>query len=178
MKLTILTTGGTIEKTYNEFEGSLGNTRSVLDEILGLLRLPDLFIRHIPVMHKDSLDMTDLDRKAIEAAVRNSLATSDGILILHGTDTLSVTGEHLYRNIPDLAIPIVLTGAMRPYEFRDSDALQNVTEALLALRLIPPGVYVVMHNRVLPFPGVVKDKQALTFRQRNQAPDTGRENQE
>lgn len=177
MKLTILTTGGTIEKTYNEFEGSLGNTRSVLDEILGLLRLPDLFIRHIPVMHKDSLDMTDLDRKAIEAAVRNSLPSSDGILILHGTDTLSVTGEHLYRNIPDLTIPIVLTGAMRPYEFRDSDALQNVTEALLSLRLIPPGVYVVMHNKVLPFPGVVKDKQSLSFRQRNQSPDSGRENQ-
>ena len=52
---------------------------------------------------------------------------------------------------------------MRPYEFRDSDALQNVTEALLAARLVAPGVYVVMHNRVLAFPGVVKDRVALEF---------------
>jgi L-asparaginase len=52
---------------------------------------------------------------------------------------------------------------MRPYEFRDSDALQNVTEALLAGRMVPPGVYVSMHNRVLEFPGVAKDRKALTF---------------
>jgi L-asparaginase len=58
---------------------------------------------------------------------------------------------------------VVLTGAMRPYEFRDSDALQNVTEALLAARILDGGIYVVMHNRVLSFPGVVKDRRALTF---------------
>lgn len=167
MKITILTTGGTIEKTYNEFEGSLGNTRSVLDELLGILRLPDLFIRHIPVMHKDSLDMTEADRKLIEAAVTEALPISEGILILHGTDTLAVTGDHLYKALPGIPIPVVLTGAMRPYEFRDSDALQNVTESLLALRLSPPGIYVAMHNRVLPFPGVEKDRRSLTFRQSN-----------
>ena len=52
---------------------------------------------------------------------------------------------------------------MRPYEFRDTDAAQNVIEALLASRLLDPGVYVAMHNRVLQFPGVVKDREALTF---------------
>jgi L-asparaginase len=52
---------------------------------------------------------------------------------------------------------------MRPYEFRDSDAAQNVTEALLALRFVEPGVYVTMHNRVLRFPGVHKDAKQLTF---------------
>jgi L-asparaginase len=58
---------------------------------------------------------------------------------------------------------VILTGAMRPYEFRDTDAIQNVTEALLAARLLEGGVYVVMHNRVLRFPGVVKDRDARTF---------------
>jgi len=38
-----------------------------------------------------------------------------------------------------------------------------VTESLLAARLISSGVYVVMHNRVLRFPGVVKDCERLTF---------------
>jgi L-asparaginase len=52
---------------------------------------------------------------------------------------------------------------MRPYEFRDTDAVQNVTESILAARLLKPGVYVVMHNRVLRFPGVTKDRQALSF---------------
>jgi L-asparaginase len=163
MRLTILTTGGTIDKTYNEFDGSLANSRSVLDVILGSLRLPDLFVRHTVVMHKDSLDMTEDDRLVILKAVKDALPSSDAVVILHGTDTLAKTGEVLHRGLGDLDTPVILTGAMRPYEFRDSDAMQNVTEALLAARLVDGGVYAVMHNRVLRFPGVIKDRQARTL---------------
>ncbi len=164
VRVTVVSTGGTIEKTYNELDGTLRNDRSVFDEIVGSLRLPDLFIRHVELMHKDSLDMTDGDRRLILEAVRRAAPTSDAVIVLHGTDTLSVTGELLVRELGDLEVPVILTGAMRPYEFRDSDALQNVTEALLAARLVEPGVYVVMHNRVLRFPGVEKDRATLTFR--------------
>ena len=164
MKLTILTTGGTIDKTYNEFDGSLSNARSVLDTILGSLRLPDVFIRLEAVMSKDSLEITDDDRLRILDAVRVALPTSDAIIVVHGTDTLSKTGELLQSELQDLEHPVILTGAMRPYEFRDTDALQNVTEALLAARLLQAGVYVAIHNRVLSFPGIFKDRRALTFR--------------
>ena len=163
MRLSILTTGGTIDKTYNEYDGNLRNYRTVLDEIIGGLRLPDMFIRHVEVLHKDSLDMTDDDRLLIMRSVRASLPISDAIIIVHGTDTLSDTGEYLNAELNDLQVPVVLTGAMRPYEFRDSDALQNLTEALLAVTLLGSGVYVVMHNRALRFPGVRKDRDALTF---------------
>ena len=164
MKLTILTTGGTISKTYYEHDGALRNVRSVLDELLSELRLPDLFIRHVNVMNKDSLDLTDDDRKVILGAVRDAVPGSDAVVVLHGTDTLSQTGDVLHEGLADLAVPVILTGAMRPYEFRDSDALQNVTEALLAARFVDAGVFVVMHNRVLPFPGVFKDRRALPLR--------------
>jgi L-asparaginase len=163
MRLTILTTGGTIDKTYDEFQGSLRNAHTVLDVILDRLRIPDLSIRHAEVMHKDSLEMTAEDRKIIAKAVCDAAPSSDGIVILHGTDTLADTGEFLHEKCAPLEIPVVLTGAMRPYEFRDTDAAQNVTEALLASRLLDPGVYVAMHNRVLKFPGVKKDRQAGTF---------------
>lgn len=169
MKLTILTTGGTISKTYDEREGALRNVRSVLDELLANLRLPDLFVRHVDVLNKDSLDLTDDDRWVILGAVRSALKASDGIVILHGTDTLEQTGELLHAELGELPAPVILTGAMRPYEFRDSDALQNVTESLLAARLLAPAVYVVMHNRVLRFPGVYKDRQALVFRPKDEA---------
>lgn len=161
MKLTILTTGGTIEKTYNERQGLLKNVDSVLDQILKQLRLPDIEISHIPVMNKDSLEMNQNDRELIRDALKDCMAETDAVLILHGTDTLDKTGHFLESNMPNLRIPVVLTGAMRPYEFRDTDAIQNVTEALLALRLIPHGVYAVMHNRILKFPGVYKNKSTL-----------------
>jgi L-asparaginase len=131
--------------------------------MLDTLRLPDLVIRHVEVMHKDSLDMTDEDRNTIVKAVSDAALISDAIVILHGTDTLADTGELLLRQCDGLGIPVILTGAMRPYEFRDTDALQNVTEALLAARLLDVGVHVAMHNRVLSFPDVIKDRQVGTF---------------
>ncbi len=163
MKLTILTTGGTIDKTYDEFQGSLRNSHTVLDVILDGLRIPDLKIQHVDVMHKDSLDMVDEDRRIIADAAKKALPDSDAVVILHGTDTLENTGELLCSELGAIDKPVIFTGAMRPYEFRDSDAVQNVTEALLAARLVDGGVYVAMHNRVLQFPGVTKDRQALAF---------------
>ena len=163
MKLTLLTTGGTIDKTYNEHKGLLDNFVTVLDRILMGLRLPDVQIQHIQVMNKDSLFMDDSDREQILSSTRQAQELSDAILITHGTDTLEKTGDYLYRHLKVCKVPIVLTGAMRPYEFRDTDAVQNVTESLLATRILAPGIYVVMHNRVLQFPGVFKNKEKLVF---------------
>jgi L-asparaginase len=169
MRLTILTTGGTIDKSYDEFQGNLRNEQTAIDVMLDSLRLPDLEIRRVEVMHKDSLDMTEEDRRIIAHAVRRAVPSSDAVVILHGTDTLSITGELLCSECANLGIPVILTGAMRPYEFRDTDALQNVIESLLAARLLDAGVFVVMHNRVLRFPGVVKDRQAGTFVRKSEA---------
>ena len=162
-RIALLSTGGTIEKTYNESDGTITNQRSVLDIMLASLILRGVVIERVPVMNKDSLDMTPADREEILDKVRGALAHYDAILVIHGTDTLAETGAHLERNLPGLAVPVVLTGAMRPFEFRDSDALQNVNESLLGARLLAPGVYVVMHGRALAFPGVTKNRERRTF---------------
>ncbi len=162
-RVTVLTTGGTIEKTYNERDGSLRNYHTILPKMLATLRLPDLDVTVEQVVFKDSLEMTEQERECILQATKRALLRSDAVVILHGTDTLAQTGELLHRELRDLSVSVILTGAMRPYEFRDTDALQNVTEALLAARLVSPGVYVALHNRVLSFPGVTKDPEKLTF---------------
>lgn len=163
MNVTVITTGGTIAKTFNESDGSLRNDRPVIEGLIAALRLPDISVRFDHVLNKDSLDMTEADRGLILDAVRRGASQTDAVVVIHGTDTLSVTGELLFREFPQPRVPIVLTGAMRPYEFRDSDAVQNVTEAMLACRLARPGVYAAMHNRLLQFPGVIKDRRTLTF---------------
>jgi L-asparaginase len=167
LRVAILTTGGTIEKTYDETDGALSNVRSVLEELLRPLRLYETSLTLVPVMNKDSLEMTAGDRDEILRHVREAIASHDAVLVIHGTDTLSETGEHLKRSLADLQVPVVLTGALRPYEFRDSDALQNVTESLLAARLLPAGVYVVMHGRALAFPGPRKNRERRTFERPN-----------
>ncbi|MBZ0172905.1 MAG: asparaginase [Phycisphaerales bacterium] len=165
--VTLISTGGTIEKTYDERTGTLMNRVSIVDRMLEALRLEDLTINTLELFSKDSLDITDDDRDRILQMVRVMLRDTSpqrgGIVILHGTDTLSVTGELLCRELKSLTAPIVLTGAMRPYEMKSSDALQNLTEAVFAAGVLDPGVYVVAHGRALAFPGVVKDAARGTF---------------
>lgn len=160
--LTIVSTGGTIEKTYEATSGALSNRETVLDHMLAQLRTPDLRISRVRLMNKDSLDMTPEDHELIALSAQRAAAACDGVMVVHGTDRLSESGEATSL-LQTPATPIVFTGAMRPFELRDTDALQNLTEALLAVRLLNPGVYVAMHNRVLAFPGVVKDRTAGTF---------------
>jgi len=130
------------------------------------LRLPDLDVGYKQVVFQESLETTQDHRQRILAPARRALPVSDAIVILHGTDTMAETVDLLHRELIDLRTPVILTRAMRSYKFRNPDVLQNVTESLLAARLVSPGVYVVMHNRVLHFPGVVKDLESLTFTKR------------
>ena len=162
-RIAIVSTGGTIEKTYDELQGVMANGVSNLDVMLATLRLDHLEIVRVPLMSKDSLDMVEDDHSLISDTAQSMAKNHDGVIIVHGTDTLAKTGEVMVERIPDPPVPIVLTGAMRPFVMRHTDAQQNLTEALLAAQIIDPGVYVAMHGRVLRFPGVVKDRQKLTF---------------
>lgn len=167
--LTLITTGGTIEKTFDETTGELVNRRPIVGRMLSRLRLADASVRVVELMSKDSLLMTDEDRDSIVESIRAAGGSADrptdttGVIILHGTDTLAVTGERILKAIPTPRVPIVLTGAMRPYEMNRSDALQNLTESIFATGVLPPGVYCVSHGRALAFPGVVKDRQLARF---------------
>lgn len=163
-RVTLISTGGTIEKTYDEVTGTLSNRSSIVSQMLRGLRLEDTRLCLISLMSKDSLDLTDEDRRKIVETVAPLAAEEDhGVVVLHGTDTLCVTGELLVEALGEIRSPVILTGAMRPYEMKDSDALQNLTEAILASGFLEPGVYVVAHGRVLRFPGVVKDREHGTF---------------
>ncbi len=165
-KVLLVSTGGTIEKTYDELAGVLANRVSVLDVMLGSLELRGVTIERFALMNKDSLEMTSEDHDLIAQTVMERAAEFDGVVVVHGTDRLAVTGERIHAVMQARGLrgrPIVLTGAMRPYEMRRTDAVQNLTEALTAVQLLAPGVYVSMHNRVLAFPGVSKDTKAGTF---------------
>jgi len=162
-RIALISTGGTIEKTYDELAGVLTNRVSVLDIMLGSLELNGVELVRVPLMNKDSLEMSDADHTLIATTVGSMAKAHEGVVIVHGTDRLVNTGERIVETLGTPRVPVVLTGAMRPYELRSTDAIQNLTEALLAVQLVDPGVYVAMHNTVLQFPGVVKDHERGTF---------------
>lgn len=159
----VLTTGGTMEKVYSERTGDVANVESKLDRYLGLLRLPNFEVNVVPLINKDSLEITDEDRILILGMVCAILKENASIVITHGTDTMVKTGLYLQRALPQLETPIVLTGAMTPLGFEGSDGLQNLTESLLAAQLLRHGVYVVMHGAVYPVHFVRKDQTLGRF---------------
>ena len=162
-RIAVLSTGGTVEKTYDALEGVLHNEFSVLDIMLADLKLEGVDIVRVPLMNKDSLDMTEADHTLIARTAESMCANHDGVVVLHGTDRLADTGEKMVELLGTPRVPVVLTGAMQPYVMRHSDAMQNLTEALLAVQIVEPGIHVAIHNKVLTFPGVVKDRRRGTF---------------
>ena len=163
LKLSVITTGGTIEKVYSEQTSTVENLDNQIHRYLSRLRLPDCDVRVVPLMNKDSLEMTEADRRTILDLVGQMLSDRSALVITHGTDTMVQTGMYLKQSLPELKIPIVLTGAMTPIGFEGSDGLQNLTESLFAVRILGPGIYVVMHNQVFPIDRVRKDRETSRF---------------
>lgn len=157
----VLTTGGTFDKEYDPETGSLTMPFSTcVDDILrrsGISVNP--WISLIPVLKKDSLDLTFDDRELI---LLHCLITKiKRILIVHGTDTMTQTAEFLQKYVHEKTIVIV--GAMIPNSFKESDAPFNLGAGYMATKLLRPGVYVVMHGKVFQAGNVKKLRQPPAF---------------
>ncbi len=166
-RVHLLTTGGTIEKRYVEHAGSMENTEPQIRRCLALLRLPETEITVEELMNIDSLDMTDKDRRLIAERVLAAVIEGTPVVVTHGTDTVVETGRvvaaALARNPAAGNVPVIFTGAMTPFGIEGSDALQNLTEALLATRLLSGGVFLVFHGEVFPIGKVQKDRERSRF---------------
>src|SRR5687768_1104234 len=129
-RVAIISTGGTIEKTYDELSGVLANQVSVLDVMLASMELRGVEVQRVQLMNKDSLEMTPEDHTLIAETAESMARACDGVVVVHGTDRLAESGERLVQLCGTPRRPVVFTGAMRPYEMRSTDAAQNLTEAL------------------------------------------------
>jgi L-asparaginase len=160
----LITTGGTIEKSYSEQEGTVLNSASKIQPYLTQLRLPGCEVKVVPLMNKDSLELTPKDRRRLAAELTSLLPHGHPVVIIHGTDTMVETGLYIQKLFEhQLKVPVVLTGAMTPLGFEGSDGLQNLTESLLAVRLLRPGAYIVFHGQVHRVHRARKDRERATF---------------
>ena len=159
MKILFIQTGGTIDKDYPKttsgyaFEISEPAVKRILQKIN-----PSFDFEVIRLLQKDSLDITKEDRDKISEACLSS--DSVKIIITHGTDTMIETAEYL-SGIKGKTI--VLTGAVKPEKFKDSDAEFNIGFALGALSIAEPGVYIAMNGRLFKHDKVKRDKVSGKF---------------
>jgi len=157
MQIKIFTTGGTIDKIYFDRLSEFQVGEPQVGEVLREANVAFEF-QVEPILHKDSLDLTQTDRQLIlEKVVADP---HRHVLITHGTDTMIETAL-LLRGLPGKVI--VLTGSMSPARFRNTDAVFNIGCAVAAVQLLKEGVYIAMNGRIFKPDRLRKNRENLQF---------------
>ena len=159
MKIAFIQTGGTIDKDYPKTTGGYAFEigESAAKRILQRTN-PSFDFEIVSILRKDSLDITEGDRKKIHDACEKIAV--DKIVVTHGTDTMIETAEKL-SGIKGKVI--VLTGALKPEKFVDSDASFNLGTAAGAINILQHGVYIAMNGRIYPWNKVKRNRETGQF---------------
>jgi len=148
MNIVFIQTGGTIDKDYpytsKGWAFEFGEPAT--DRILKKLN-PSFDYTSITAFQKDSLEITADDRALLKELINKQV--EDKIIITHGTDTMLDTALYLHNSIKDKLV--IITGAMLPERFKNSDASINLGCAIGAVNVLESGVYIAMHGMVKPF---------------------------
>ena len=148
-KYLILNTGGTFGMVESEKGLTPGadlqqRIEQQLPELSGLFDLHDLH----PLIDSSNLMPDNWHR--IAAEVKQSAAEYNGIIVIHGTDTLAYTASALSFICGSLGMPLIVTGSQKPLEYPGSDAVDNLSASFALLQTQPSaGVYVCFGGYVL-----------------------------
>ncbi|MCL1908331.1 MAG: asparaginase [Holophagaceae bacterium] len=138
-RILMIHTGGTLGMAPSKDSAGLA-PGPFLDQLL--TQLPELgevadLELEVP-FNCDSSTMEPADILQISDFVRERSAKYQGVVIIHGSDTMAFTASVLGFTLSDLSLPVVLTGSQRPLAYVRSDARSNLIDAvILATKEIP-----------------------------------------
>ena len=155
--ILFVTTGGTIDKQYFDALSEYQIGETTVGMLLRIARVATDY-RIVEVARKDSLDLDSQDREQIATVI--AAAPETRVVVTHGTDTMTDTARQLAQ-IPGKTI--LLTGALAPARFAESDAAFNLGMAVAAAQTCAPGVYIAMSGQVFDGLKVRKDRDAGKF---------------
>ena len=147
-KLMILSTGGTIACTQTE-EGLMPTLSA--DDIMAYVpkagKIGRLETRTI--FNLDSSNIQPEEWRDIAGAIYACLPDYDGIVVLHGTDTMAYTASMLSFMLGNVNKPVVITGSQLPVGHPQTDAKQNLRDALITAASGIKGVFVVFDQKIM-----------------------------
>ena len=147
-KLMILSTGGTIACTQTA-DGLIPTLSA--DDILNYAPEAKKLgkIETKTILNLDSSNIQPEEWRFIARAVYDCLGAYDGIVILHGTDTMAYTASMLSFMLRNVDIPVVITGSQLPVGHPNTDAKQNLRDALVTAASGIAGVLVVFDHQIM-----------------------------
>ncbi|HJZ85984.1 MAG TPA: asparaginase [Polyangia bacterium] len=126
-KVLLLHTGGTLGMQGAPLEPGT-YSQKLLERVPELAQLAELQIRVLENL--DSSDVGPEEWSLIAREVERGRGHVDGIVILHGTDTMAFSASALAFALEGLDRPVVMTGAQRPLAAHRTDARRNLTDAV------------------------------------------------
>jgi L-asparaginase len=122
-------------------------TRDLVGELPVLRKIADIETRIL--FNLDSSDVQPHHWIELAATIHAELPKYDGVVVVHGTDTMAYTASALAFLLPGLDRPVVLTGAQTPLEAIRTDARTNLVDACHLATMHVPEVGIVFHSKLL-----------------------------
>lgn len=147
--ICILGCGGTIASRVDYSTGAV-DASVPLAEIVGdfsKFSKASLYAKQIFSIASENMSVWHWRQIAKEAAEAINEGCR-GIVITHGTDTMSFSSAALSFMLPNLPCPVVFTGSQRSTDRGSSDANANMRASLLAADADISGVFVCMHENL------------------------------
>lgn len=146
-RVSILSVGGTIASKIDYRTGAVKPNASVKDLTQSL---PEIFeiaaIKDENILDSLSENLRPRHWQKIAKSVKEEIDSgTDGIVITHGTDTMTYTATALSFMLKDLSVPVVITGSQRSSDRGSSDAYPNLKAAVKAATSDIAEVTICMH---------------------------------
>ena len=147
-RILMISTGGTLASSHSDLGLTPGlHGSEILDRISGLT--VGFEVEEEELFMLDSSNMQPEEWSALAKRIYERRREYDGIVVIHGTDTLAYTASALSFALQQIEIPVVLTGSQVSIENPIADATENCRAALHMAASGCPGVYVAFNRKII-----------------------------
>lgn len=146
--ILILNTGGTLSSVVQEHGLTPGIPTGQMEKELQIVAGgAELTMEDFSSI--DSANIFPEDWADLAAVIAAKRSIYDGIVVIHGTDTLAYTASMLSFMLQNINIPVVLTGSQLSIADPVADAMENCRCAICMAASGVPGVFVAFDRRVM-----------------------------
>ena len=146
--ILIINTGGTLSSVAKEHGLTPGITTDGMLQELHVVA-GDAQLSTMEFASLDSANIFPEDWARLAEAISTNKDSYDGIVIIHGTDTLAYTSSMLSFMLGNLPIPVVITGSQLSISDPVADAMENLRCAIYMAQTGKSGVFVAFNRKVI-----------------------------
>ena len=147
-RILIITTGGTLASA-NGNEGLIPtlNSNDIFSSIEGITTYYD--VEFLELFSLDSSNIQPEEWQLLARAIYDKYTQFQGVVVIHGTDTMAYTASALSFMLQNIPIPVVLTGSQLSILNPIADAVENCRCAINMAGSGVPGVFVAFNRKII-----------------------------